>query len=180
MRDQPCHVSVLGAVLAGGRSSRFGSDKAMATLHGERLIDLARAALKGQCDEVIAVGGDGRVPDWPAAGLGPLGGVAGALRYAVANGHHLVLTCGVDSVGLPPDLVRRLGPAPAYVVDQPVIGLWPVHALPILENRLAGPGSHSMRAFADAIGARGITLHLPLANVNTLADLAKLEQQYGL
>jgi molybdopterin-guanine dinucleotide biosynthesis protein A len=173
-------MTVLGAILAGGQSSRFGSDKAVATLHGERLIDLARAALAGQCEEVVVIGRGGGVPDWPTPGLGPLGGVAGALRHAEANGHHLVLTCGVDSVGLPGDLVERLSLAPAYVVGQPVIGLWPVEALPALAERLAGPGSHSMRAFADEIGARGVDLHLPLANVNTRDDLARLEQQDGL
>lgn len=173
-------MTVLGAILAGGQSSRFGSDKAMATLHGERLIDIARAALSSQCYEVTVIGRDGGVPDWPAPSLGPLGGIAGALRHARANGHHLVLTCGVDSVGLPDDLVARLSLAPAYVIGQPVIGLWPVEALSALEARLAGPGSHSMRAFADEIGARGIDLHRPLANVNTRADLAALEQQDGL
>lgn len=173
-------MTVLGAILAGGQSSRFGSDKAVATLHGERLIDLARTALAGQCDAVVVVGREDGVADWPAPGLGPLGGVAGALRHARANGHHLVLTCGVDSVGLPPDLVKRLSLAPAYVVGQPVIGLWPVEALAALEARLAGPGSHSMRAFADEIGARGVDLHLPLGNVNTREDLARLEQDDGL
>lgn len=167
-------MTVLGAILAGGRSSRFGSDKAVALLHGERLIDLARAALASQCDEVVVIGRDGGVPDWPGPDLGPLGGIAGALRHAQANGHHLVLTCGVDSVGLPADLRERLGLAPAYVVGQPVVGLWPVEALPALTARLTGPGSHSIRAFADEIGARPVVLGRPLANVNTQADLAQL------
>ena len=173
-------MTILGAILAGGQSSRFGSDKAVATLHGERLIDLARAALAVQCDAVVVIGRDGGVPDWPAPDMGPLGGVAGALRHGQASGHHLVLTCGVDSVGLAPDLVERLSLAPAYVIGQPVIGLWAVEALARLETRLAGPGSHSMRAFADEIGARGVDLHLPLANVNTREDLAALEQDHGL
>ena len=173
-------MSTLGAVLAGGQSLRFGSDKAVATLHGARLIDLARAALAAQCDAVVVVGRDEGVPDWPAPGLGPLGGIAGALRYARAQGYAQVLSCGVDSVGLPADLRDRLGFAPAYVVGQPVIGLWPVEALPVLEARLAGPGSHSMRAFADEIGARAIALPHPLANVNTRDELARLELQDGL
>jgi molybdenum cofactor guanylyltransferase len=172
-------MTILGAILAGGQSSRFGSDKAVATLHGERLIDLARAALARQCDEVAIVGRDNGIPDWPAPGLGPLGGIAGALRHAQANGHHLVLTCGVDSIGLPDDLIEQLSHAPAYVVGQPVVGLWPVEALPALETRLANPGSHSMRAFADEIGARAVQIDT-LANINTRADLAALEQQDGL
>lgn len=172
-------MTLLGAVLAGGRSARFGSDKALATLRGERLIDVARAALAHQCDAVVVVGREGGVPDWPMAGSGPLGGIAGALRHALANGHRMVLSCGVDSVGVPPDLARRLRPAPAYILGQPVIGLWPVETLPMLETRLNGAGSRSMRAFADDIGARGIDLPISLANVNTRADLARLERQAG-
>lgn len=167
-------MTVLGAVLAGGRSSRFGADKALATLDGERLIDLARAALASQCDEVVVVGRADGIPDWPAPDLGPLGGIAAALRHGQAAGHHLVLTCGVDSVGLPDDLVRHLSLAPAYVTGQPVIGLWPIEALSRLTERLAGPGSHSMRAFADDIGARPVRLDLAPANINTREDLDRL------
>lgn len=169
-------MTVLGAILAGGKSSRFGADKAVATLNGERLLDLARTALAGQCDEVVVVGRAEGIPDWPRPDLGPLGGIAAALRHGEAAGHHLVLTCGVDSVGLPGDLVRQLSIAPAYVIGQPVIGLWPVEALPCLVTRLAGPGSHSMRAFADDIGARAVRLDLPPSNVNTRHDLAQLER----
>src|SRR3546814_3555756 len=39
-------VKTLGAVLAGGRSSRFGSDKALAMLGGRTLLDHAQAALR--------------------------------------------------------------------------------------------------------------------------------------
>ena len=173
-------MTVLGAILAGGRSSRFGSDKAVALLRGERLVDLARKALAGQCDEVVVIGRAGGVPDWPKSGLGPLGGVAGALRHGKAAGHDLALTCGVDSVGLPANLLKLLSPAPSYVMGQPVIGLWPIEALPVLAERLAGSGSHSMRAFADDINARSVNLNLPLANVNTRKDLAQLEQHDGL
>jgi molybdopterin-guanine dinucleotide biosynthesis protein A len=85
----------------------------------------------------------------------------------------------VDSVGLPVDLVARLTPYPAYVVGQPVIGLWPVASLAAVAARLAGPGSHSMRAFADDVGARAVPIDT-LANINTREDLARLEQQHGL
>lgn len=172
-------MTTLGAVLAGGRSSRFGSDKAFAQLHGRALIEHACAALAVQCDEVVVIGREGGLPDWPAPDFGPLGGVAGALLYAFENGHAQVLTCGVDSVGLPRDLLARLSPGPAYMADQPVIGLWPVTARGVLAQRLSLP-NHAMRAFVDDLGARAVTVDQPLANVNTRADLARLELQHGL
>ena len=45
-----------------------------------------------------------------------------------------VLTVGVDSPGLPGDLLERLSPAPAFVAGQPVIALWPVSAATAVET----------------------------------------------
>jgi molybdenum cofactor guanylyltransferase len=49
------HVS--GAVLAGGRSSRFGLDKALASWRGQTLLEHSLAGLVG-CAERFVVGGD--------------------------------------------------------------------------------------------------------------------------
>lgn len=177
-------MTVLGAVLAGGRSRRFGSDKAAASFRGQPLIAHTLAALSRQCDAVVVVGRDqpGKVsvPDWPRAGCGPLGGFAGAFRYAVASGFDLVLTAGVDSIDLPDDLRARLTPAPAYVASQPVLGLWPAAGVGALEEILHGSDSHSVRAFANRIGARAVKLAAEPANVNTPDDLTRLEQRHGL
>lgn len=170
----------LGAVLAGGRSSRFGSDKAEALLDGIRLLDHAAATLGAWCDAVVVIGRDdpahASAPDWPRPDCGPLGGVAGALRYAQARDYGQVLTLSVDALALPADLPGLLSPAPAHVVQQPVIGLWPVTALPALEAILLGDGRHSMRRFAEAIGARPVTLDRPPHNINHPEDLAALPQ----
>lgn len=169
---------ILGAVLAGGQSSRFGSDKALAELDGHTLLERAVTQLEGWCGAVVVIGrsaaGVSCVPDWPEPGLGPLGGMAGALRFARDQGFAAVLTCGVDSPGLPADLPGLLAPAPAYVVDQPVVGLWPVGAADAVEAILGGTGRHSMRALAEALGARAVMLPAPSANINTPADLAAL------
>src|SRR3546814_5673419 len=58
-------VKTLGAVLAGGRSSRFGSDKALAMLGGRTLLDHAQAALRPHCDALIVVGRGEGLADWP-------------------------------------------------------------------------------------------------------------------
>lgn len=170
----------LGAVLAGGRSSRFGSDKALARIDGERLIDRAVAALAPHCDAVVVIGRDDPdhacAPDWPEPDRGPLGGLAGALRHARDHGFGEILSAGVDSLDLPADLARRLSPAPAFVAAQPVIGLWPADALPALEEILAGPGSHAVKRFAERIGARAVTLDHDPGNVNRPEDLARFRR----
>jgi molybdopterin-guanine dinucleotide biosynthesis protein A len=166
---------ILGAVLAGGQSSRFGSDKALAALGGRTLLERAVAALEAQCDSVIVVG-RGDVPDRPRPGMGPLGGINAALHHAASHGYSDVLTCGVDCGGLGPQTCSDLAPAPAYVADQPVIGLWPASAAPALDAFLASDAKHSMRAFAEMIGARRVNLSASPANINTREDLALAQE----
>lgn len=166
----------LGAILAGGQARRFGSDKAQALYQGARLIDRVAAALGAQCESVVVCGREEPefvcIPDWPEAGLGPLGGLAAALRFASAEGITHVLSAGVDVPDLAHELAGRLaGKGAAIVASQPVVGLWPVAAFPALEAFL-GAGGRSLYRFADAIEARRIDLPRPLMNVNRPEDLA--------
>lgn len=175
----------LGAVLAGGQSSRFGSDKALAELGGRTLLAGAVAALATQCEAVVVIGRDDApaptLPDRPHAGMGPLGGIAAALHHAGQTGHDTVLTCAVDSAGLSPATLSELAPAPSYCATQPVIGLWPASAAPVIDALLASEARHSVRAFAERIGARAVTLSATPANINTPADLAAAQEQaHGL
>ncbi len=169
---------ILGCVLAGGRSTRFGSDKALAEFEGRTLLARAVDALSGWCEHVViagrATGPAPTIPDWPRAGMGPLAGLAAALRLAEDMDYASVLTCGVDSVPLPGDLLTLLSPGPAFFEGQPVVGHWPREAAPIAAAILEGEGRHSMRAFAEAAGARAVGGTMELANINTPADLAAL------
>ncbi len=175
---------ILGVVLAGGKSTRFGSDKALAELGGRTLIARAVDALALWCEYVVVVGRETApaptLPDWPRAGMGPLAGLAAALHLARDDGYEAVLSCGVDSTGLPDDLLALLSPAPAYLADQPVIGLWPASASPELDALLESDARHSMRAFAEAIGAKPVKAAAKPANINTPADLSAAEQRDGL
>lgn len=174
---------ILGAVLAGGQSTRFGSDKALAELDGRTLIARAVDALSGLCEHVVVVGRETApaptLPDWPRRGMGPLAGIAAALHHARDEGYEAVLTCGVDSANLPEDLLDMLSPAPAYLADQPVIGLWPATAAEAIEAILEGEGRHSMLAFAGAIGAQTVKTGAKPANINTPADLASVQAKAG-
>ncbi|MEH3038961.1 MAG: molybdenum cofactor guanylyltransferase [Sphingomonas paucimobilis] len=174
---------ILGAILAGGRSTRFGSDKARATLDGRALIDRVVDALRPQVDALVVVGRShpvmSCVPDRPAPDLGPLGGIAAALHHATAQGFSHVLTVPCDAPFLPPGLQRQLSSigGAAYFADLPVVGWWPASAGPVLDTLLAEGGSRSVRAFADRIGATGIALPSEIANINTPDDLALLAKR---
>ncbi|MEN9683976.1 MAG: hypothetical protein RLZZ427_1727 [Pseudomonadota bacterium] len=175
---------ILGCVLAGGQSTRFGSDKALAQLGGKSLLSRAVDTLGGWCDKVVVVGREAApaptLPDWPRPHMGPLGGIAAALHLADDEGYAAVLTCGVDSAHLPENLPDLLGTPPAYVADQPVIALWPVSAVGAVDAILAGTGKHSLRALAEQVGARAVQLDRNPDNINTPADLAEAEMRHGL
>ncbi len=175
---------ILGCVLAGGQSSRFGSDKALAELGGHTLLARAVDRLAGWCEYVVVAGRETApapcIPDWPAPGAGPLGGIAAGLHLARDEGYHAVLTVGVDSIGLPEDLPDLLTPGHAYLASQPVVGLWLPSACEAIEAVLTGEGRHSMLAFAEAIGARPVNLAAKPANINTTADLAEAEKRRDL
>ena len=175
---------ILGVVLAGGQSARFGSDKALAELAGHTLLARAVDQLSGWCEFVLVAGRETApaptLPDWPHAGMGPLGGIAAALHHAADQGYAEVLSIGVDAPDLPDNLLALLAPAPAYLAAQPVVGLWPVSAQAAIEAILEGTGKHSMRALAEATGARAVHLAIDPANINTPTDLITAEQRGGI
>jgi len=168
-------TKLLGAILAGGQARRFGSDKAQALYAGARLIDRVAAALSAQCEAVVVCGREEQgfvcLPDWPEPGLGPLGGLAAALRHAGTHEYSHVVSAGVDIPDLPYDLAAMLaGESAAIVESQPVVGLWPVGAGNSLEMFLRSSG-RSLYRFADHVGARRIDLPHALMNVNRPEDL---------
>lgn len=168
-------MRILGAILGGGQSSRFGSDKALALHQGRALIDHALEALRPHVSALVVVGRDwqgvARVDDLPEPGLGPLGGLLGALTYAEGQGFDAVLSCGCDTLGLTADHVAALTPAPAVLDALPVIGLWPASARGCLADWLEGANSRSVYGFADHLGARRIVVETPPANINRPEDL---------
>jgi molybdenum cofactor guanylyltransferase len=122
-------MRLLGALLAGGKSSRFGSDKALALHRGQPLIAHVADALLGQCDALVlcgrAWGGLPALTDEPAPGLGPMGGLCAALNHAESAGFDAVLASPCDLLEIPGDLAARLRPGPAVAEGQWLLGLWP-------------------------------------------------------
>ncbi len=81
-------LNINGFILAGGKSSRMGSDKALLDWHGQPLLDHMIALLGKAATDVQVVGRD-RLPDrWP--GRGPLSGIATALEITLTDANLVV------------------------------------------------------------------------------------------
>lgn len=169
----------LGAILAGGKSTRFGSDKAAAMLNGRPLIDHVAEALSAQVDAVIICGrvwpGMQCMADRPHADMGPLGGLNAALHFARDNGFGHVLSAGCDMLPIP-KMPAPEDPEKACFVDgHYLFGLWPVSLAATLDRHLDQQSNHSMRHWVDTIAAQAVPATSVHANFNTPADLEEYD-----
>jgi molybdopterin-guanine dinucleotide biosynthesis protein A len=140
-------LQVTGALLAGGRSQRMGTDKSTLKLAGKPLVERVIARLRPQVHRILISSNEAPdrfagyclpvVPDAEAEREGPLAGLAAALHWARRETPDaaFVATVPVDAPFLPHDLVERLvaGIQDAHAScaiaasggrQHPVFGLW--------------------------------------------------------
>ena len=190
----------MGLVLAGGRSVRFGGEKAVALLDGRPLLQWAAQRLRSVCASVainVRAGSEAEsvaqaqsfttLYDETGDALGPLAGVKVGLIWAEAQGARLLAVSPCDAPLLPDDLYVRLvehadgGPAMAETRDgrQPLCAVWPVTSLPDVRDALRGGAHPPTWQMLERIGARKVFFDSPEAfvNVNTREDLEAAQAQ---
>ena len=115
-RPQGSTLNVIGLLLAGGASTRFGSDKALATINGVSLTDFVLDALRPAVDSVTFVGGPkswaidrgcGHVDDGTER-RGPLNALAVALSSLDLEAEDVVVVVPCDTPLLGTPTLRRL------------------------------------------------------------------------
>ena len=189
---------LVAAVLAGGGSSRFGSDKSQVTLEGVRTIDRVVGAAMGVASFVVVVGGDGplsedariRIPD-SVPGGGPVQAVLSAFR-AMPGKDLLILACDLPLLTpghlhylarpLGGDKEARVPRISAY--PQPLSALYRAECGEVFE-RCWGSGVRSMREVLEHLKVDWIDAQTfqeeglevgQLADFDTPEDLARLRE----
>lgn len=195
---------VVGALLAGGASRRFGSPKAHALLSGRPLAAYAAAPLRQSLGTVALISDDlalaallglPPVADDPRAS-GPLAGLLGALGWAGEVGAHAVLALSCDLPLVPSALLSELEDtwcrdpaAPVLAAEgpsgaEPLCAVYAVHAGAALASQ-ALAGELRLRRVLAAVGAELLPAeavsrhgdpHRIFLNVNTPAELARAER----
>ena len=195
-----------GLILAGGRSSRMGFDKAGAPLGGATLLDHVVSRLTSQVDEIVLNAGDRlrannfvplrHVPDLRAGQQGPLEGVLAGLADMKARHsdrtHLLSVPC--DSPFLPLDLALRLhdeaGQETIVAASSagrlhPVFALWPTAISADLQTWTADPENRRLQVFMRRHRLVIVDFPLidtpagpldPFLNINTPEDLVMAER----
>jgi len=167
-----------GVLLVGGRSTRFGSPKALARLDGETLAERAWRLLGETCDERIAVGKRADALALPFDVLddgtdvrAPIAGVVAGLRAAQ---HELVVVVPVDTPRLTRAALEELAASCRDVAvppTGPLPGAYRRSALPALERALAA-GRLSLRDAIAELDVAVVDLDTSLlVNVNTPHDV---------
>jgi len=195
---------VLGAIIAGGKSVRYGSPKALARFAGERLVDRVARALGEAADELVVIANDPALAaeiglPWRAdelTGIGSLAGLHAALRWAGERGCDGVLAAGADMPLLAAALLSRLRARGAEGWDavlpesegprglEPLCAYYALACITPIE-RATARGDARLIGFHDEVRV----LRLPLAevrsfgdprilftNINTTAEHAQLER----
>lgn len=93
-------TQVTGIILAGGKSSRFGSDKALFEYRGKKLVEYSIETLRPLCNEILISTNHPEKYDFTGLktvtdkylNSGPVGGIHACLK-ASSNEHNLVIGC---------------------------------------------------------------------------------------
>jgi molybdenum cofactor guanylyltransferase len=190
-------MKIIGCILAGGRSSRFGSDKALVMWQGTTLLAHAVERLRPQVDGMI-VNTNSHAPQYLEHGLalvadssdsfnGPLAGVLAGLEWAGKNGASHLATAAVDTPLFPTNLVasfqqaagKNIVAAESETGLHPTFALWPVCAAAALASWLSSGQSRKMTEFVknqpyETVMFPNTGRLDPFFNVNTPGDLASL------
>lgn len=194
--DADAANALVGVVIAGGRSVRFGGEKAVAPLHGRPLLEWAAQRLARACVQVAINARPGTGAEQLARSRGftvlhdltgdpdgPLAGVRAGLLWARELGASQLAVSPCDVPLAPDDLYLRLadasrGEAAMAVTSegrQPLCAIWPVAALPVLTAALAEGNHPPTWRMLEQLGAAPVYFDPPglFANLNTREDLAR-------
>lgn len=181
---------IAGVVLAGGRSRRFGRDKAREPLGGRPLIawsldalgsGSSRLAINGPADLAAALGLPS-VADVETAQPSPLAGIAGALAWAASQGCSHCLTAPCDTPFLPTDLGSRLtasiGEGPVVAARalrrHPLCALWRAEVAASLAQLARRPDHPPLHQLVEDLGGGWADFvdEDAFANLNTPEEFA--------
>lgn len=195
-------AGVTGVILAGGQSSRMGSNKALLPFRGGRFVEAIHRLFAELFPEVLLVTNNPEQYDFLPCrkvadiypGLGALAGLQAGLRYA-ANPHIFAAAC--DMPWLNNALIRRLAAlrhGADVIIPEGETGLEPLHAL--YSKACLGPMESSLAAdrrriisffpqvLVQQIPQRQIAAIDPafdsFRNVNTPADYYQLRAEFSL
>ena len=195
------HNNILGVVLAGGKSQRFGEDKCQVKLGDKLLIDYILSEIIDEFEEVLLVTNNSidfknskkisLINDFKK-NLGPLGGVLTAMKWVKKNNknYQWISTFPADTPFFKTHILKEFlqtinfSESKLFFIKSNntrhnIFGLWSIDLLEKLEEDLE-KGERKVEIWANNIGVKSIDMHFknkdPFFNINTKEELAIAEE----
>ncbi len=192
------HNKILGVVLAGGKSQRFGEDKSQVKLHGKILIDYILSEIIDQFEEILIVTNNEikfkfskkiSITKDLIEGVGPLGGILTAMKWIKKNNKNYkwISTFPSDTPFFTKNELQifykkiDIQKSKLFFIKNKqtrhnIFGLWSMDLMEKLDNDLK-KGERKVEVWADTAGVEIINFEYekkdPFFNINTKEDLEK-------
>ena len=190
------HNNILGTVLAGGKSQRFGEDKSQVKLEGKLLIDFILSEIVDEFKEILIVTNNqiafqkskkiSTIKDFKK-GQGPLGGVLSAMKWAKEknSNYKWISTFPVDTPFFKKKILKKflseinIEESKLFFIKSNntrhnIFGMWSIDLMKKLEEDL-NKGHKKVETWANSIGVKIINMEFmyedPFFNINTKDDL---------
>ena len=190
--------NILGVILAGGKSSRFGSNKADARLGDKTLLEHTISKVEKNFLEVLIVSNKESikinkknvflVKDFIKGQLGPLIGILSAMKWIEQNNkkYKWIATFPCDTPFFDDSIIEKL--KNCSISDDHLLfflnsrkkrhnifGLWSLKLIDVLEEDIRSNNFRKVELWADKIGVQKIEVNTEgfdkFLNINTLGDL---------
>jgi molybdopterin-guanine dinucleotide biosynthesis protein A len=194
--------SILGVVLAGGKSKRFGQDKSQVQLGSKILVDYILSEIIDEFNEILIIANNDikflnskkitKIEDYKKD-LGPLGGVLTAMKWIKENNKNYkwISTFPSDTPFFNKkylhDFLENINDKDSKLFfinsnnkRHNIFGLWSIELLDRLEDDVIRKEESKVEVWANKIGVKTINMDFknndPFFNINTKEDLEKAKE----
>ena len=194
--------NILGIILAGGKSSRFGEDKSTAKLGNKTLLDHTVSKIENEFNEILVISNNKDfnfknnkihlVEDCIEGQLGPLVGILTAMKWVTKNkkNYKWIASFPCDTpffdIKLISELKIKVKETSKKLIflnsnkkRHNIFGLWSMDLIEILEKDIKN-SFRKVELWADKIGYENININEEkfdkFLNINTKKDLEKAKE----
>ena len=194
--------NILGIILAGGKSSRFGEDKSIAKLGDKTLLDHTINKIENEFTEILLISNNKEfsfknnkihvVEDCIEGQLGPLVGILTAMKWVIINkkNYKWIASFPCDTpffdIKLISELKIKVKETSKKLIflnsnkkRHNIFGLWSMDLIEILEKDIKN-SFRKVELWADKIGYENININEEkfdrFLNINTKKDLEKAKE----
>ena len=194
--------NILGIILAGGKSSRFGEDKSIAKLGDKTLLDHTINKIEKEFTQILVISNNKEfnfknnkihvVEDCIEGQLGPLVGILTAMKWVIKNkkNYKWIASFPCDTpffdIKLISELKIKVKETSKKLIflnsnkkRHNIFGLWSLDLIEILEEDIKN-SFRKVELWADKIGYENININEEkfdrFLNINTKKDLEKAKE----